>query len=154
MSAGAAAASRGPDYGLLIDRKRPLSFTFDGKLHSGFAGDVIASALYAEGRTLLSRSFKYHRPRGVLTMAGQMPTPWCRSARAERARRSVTPSPTAWRWNRSTASGSLDHDLYAGIGLFSRLLPVGFYYKTFYWPRGVWQHCSSGRSASWPASAG
>ena len=36
--------------------------------------------------------------------------------------------------------GPLDHDLYAGIGLFGRLLPVGFYYKTFYWPRGVWQH--------------
>src|SRR5665647_1326983 len=61
----------GPDYGLFIDSKRPLSFTFDGQLHSGFEGDVIASALYAQGRSLLSRSFKYHRPRGVLTMSGQ-----------------------------------------------------------------------------------
>ncbi|MDP1908482.1 MAG: 2Fe-2S iron-sulfur cluster-binding protein, partial [Hyphomicrobium sp.] len=59
---GGAGRLEGADYGLLINRKRPLSFTFDGKLHSGFEGDVIASALYAEGRTLLSRSFKYHRP--------------------------------------------------------------------------------------------
>ncbi len=57
MSAGAGRLE-GPDYGLLIDRKRPLSFSFDGRLHSGFDGDVIASALYAQGRVLLSRSFK------------------------------------------------------------------------------------------------
>ena len=60
----------GSDWGLLIDRASPLAFAFDGRLHNGFAGDVIASALYAEGRRVLSRSFKYHRPRGVLTMAG------------------------------------------------------------------------------------
>src|SRR5262245_49756833 len=61
---------QGKEWGLLVDRGRRLGFTFDGRRHSALAGDVIASALYAEGRTMLSRSFKYHRPRGVLTMAG------------------------------------------------------------------------------------
>src|SRR5215510_4428056 len=70
MSGVASGRLEGADYGLLIDRQRPISFTFDGRLHSGFAGDVIASALYAQGRRLISRSFKYHRPRSVLTMAG------------------------------------------------------------------------------------
>ncbi|HEY0236455.1 MAG TPA: (2Fe-2S)-binding protein, partial [Afipia sp.] len=57
-------------WGLLLDRTKTLSFTFDGAPCHGFAGDVIASALMASGRHVLSRSFKYHRPRGVLTMAG------------------------------------------------------------------------------------
>jgi sarcosine oxidase subunit alpha len=56
--------------GLLIDRHQPLDFSFDGSV-PGLAGDSIASALLANGRFLLSRSFKYHRPRGPLTMAGQ-----------------------------------------------------------------------------------
>ena len=56
--------------GLLIDRQQPLRFSFDGTDYQGFAGDSIASALLANGRWLLSRSFKYHRPRGPLTMAG------------------------------------------------------------------------------------
>ena len=57
--------------GLLIDRNQPLTFSFDGKTYQGLQGDSIASALLANGRFLLSRSFKYHRPRGPLTMAGQ-----------------------------------------------------------------------------------
>src|SRR5450830_2111586 len=57
--------------GLLIDRDQPLDFSFDGKSYQGFKGDSIASALLANGRLLLSRSFKYHRPRRPLTMAGQ-----------------------------------------------------------------------------------
>ena len=60
-----------PDgWGLLLDRTRPMTFSFDGTSHQGFSGDVVASALMASGRHVLSRSFKYHRPRGVLTMAG------------------------------------------------------------------------------------
>ncbi|HSD34320.1 MAG TPA: (2Fe-2S)-binding protein, partial [Alphaproteobacteria bacterium] len=57
--------------GLLIDRAKPVRFRFDGREAEGFAGDTIASALAANGVKVLSRSFKYHRPRGVLTMAGQ-----------------------------------------------------------------------------------
>ena len=60
-----------PPYGLLLDRKQELSFRFDNRDYRGFEGDCIASALAANGQWLLSRSFKYHRPRGPLTMAGQ-----------------------------------------------------------------------------------
>src|SRR5262249_43602685 len=60
-----------PPYGTLIDRGRPVQFTFEGESFTGLAGDCIASALAANDVWLLSRSFKYRRPRGVLTMAGQ-----------------------------------------------------------------------------------
>jgi sarcosine oxidase subunit alpha len=57
--------------GLLIDRSKPITFTFEGKVIEGLAGDTVASALAANGQWMISRSFKYHRPRGILTMAGQ-----------------------------------------------------------------------------------
>ena len=58
-------------FGAWIDRSKPVAFTFEGKHIDGFDGDTIASALLANGQTMISRSFKYHRPRSVLTMAGQ-----------------------------------------------------------------------------------
>ena len=139
MSVGAGRLE-GPDYGLLIDRKRPLSFSFDGKLYSGFYGDVIASALYAQGRVLLSRSFKYHRPRGVLTMSGHDANTIVQVGGEPNARADQHALTDGMAVESVNRLGPLDHDLYAGIGLFSRFLPVAFYYKTFYWPRGVWQH--------------
>ncbi len=141
MSEGANATRlEGPDFGLLIDRKRPLAFSFDGRLHSGFEGDVVASALYAQGRVLLSRSFKYHRPRGVLTMSGQDANTMVQvggepNVRADQ--HAIVDGMAVQSINRLL---SLDHDLYAFIGLFKRFLPVAFYYKTFYWPRGAWQY--------------
>src|ERR1700722_18770247 len=59
--------------GGLIDRARPLSFTFDGRALSGFAGDTLASALVANDVRLVGRSFKYHRPRGILTAGSEEP---------------------------------------------------------------------------------
>ena len=58
-------------YGLLINRQQPVEFEFDHSRFQGFAGDSIASALVANQRWIMSRSFKYHRPRAPLTMAGQ-----------------------------------------------------------------------------------
>jgi sarcosine oxidase subunit alpha len=57
----------------LIDRSTSVSFSFDGKTYRGFAGDTVASALLANGVTLMGRSFKYHRPRGVLTAGSEEP---------------------------------------------------------------------------------
>ena len=57
----------------LIDRSKPVSFSFDGKTYSGFAGDTLASALLANDITLVARSFKYHRPRGILTAGSEEP---------------------------------------------------------------------------------
>ncbi len=141
MSAGAGSGRlEGSDFGLLIDRRRPLSFTFDGQLYSGFEGDVVASALYAGGRALLSRSFKYHRPRGVLTMAGQDANTIVQVGGEPNVRADQHPAVDGLAVESVNRLGSLDHDLFAVMGLFSRFLPVAFYYKTFYWPRGVWQH--------------
>lgn len=130
----------GADYGLFIDRRRPLSFTFDGELYSGYEGDVIASALYAQGRVLLSRSFKYHRPRGVLTMSGQDVNTFVQVGGEPNVRADQRVVSDGLAVKSVNHLGPLDHDLLAGIGLLSRFLPVGFYYKTFYWPRGAWQH--------------
>ena len=59
--------------GGLIDRARPIAFRFDGKAFSGFGGDTLASALLASGVRLFGRSFKYHRPRGLLTAGSEEP---------------------------------------------------------------------------------
>lgn len=130
----------GADWGLLIDRSRPLTFTFDGRLHNGYAGDVIASALYAEGRTLLSRSFKYHRPRGVLTMAGHDANTLVQVAEEPNVRADrygLTNGVAVQSINRAW---SLDRDPLSVMGYFARFLPVGFYYKTFFRPEWSWRY--------------
>ena len=137
---GGAGRLEGPGWGLLIDRNEPLTFTFDGTLHNGYAGDVIASALYAEGRRVISRSFKYHRPRAVLTMAGHDANTLVQVAdepnvRADTYRISDGVAVKSVNW-----LGSLDRDLYAVLGYFARFLPVGFYYKTFFRPIGSWRY--------------
>src|SRR5688572_2858813 len=71
--AGLMAGFRLPHGGNRIDRKRPLQFTFDGAAVRGFAGDTVASALIASGRTLVARSFKYHRPRGIFSAGPEEP---------------------------------------------------------------------------------
>ena len=72
-SVGSATQSHRLAAGGLVDRARPLSFSFDGKTMSGFAGDTLASALVANGVKLVARSFKYHRPRGILTAGAEVP---------------------------------------------------------------------------------
>ena len=59
--------------GGIVEREHRLSFSFDGRDYSGFAGDTLASALMASGETLFGRSFKYHRPRGVVAAQGRAP---------------------------------------------------------------------------------
>jgi sarcosine oxidase subunit alpha len=126
--------------GRLIDRERPLSFSFEGVSYPAFAGDTIASALLANGRWLMSRSFKYHRPRGPLTLAGQdvntmvqLPS----EANVLADAHPVTPGLAVMGQN---YNGSLDHDRDAILGKFSRFMPVGFYYRAFFKPRGVWKY--------------
>ncbi len=123
-----------PPYGLLIDRDTPVSFTFDGRRYDGYAGDCIASALAANGRWMLSRSFKYHRPRGVLTMAGHdanslVQLPGEPNVSADRM--PIAPDMPVTAQN---VFGSLDRDRAALLGWFGRFMPVGFYYKAFYRP--------------------
>jgi sarcosine oxidase, subunit alpha len=129
----------GTGWGVLLDRNKPLTFTFDGETCHGFDGDVIASALMASGRHVLSRSFKYHRPRGVLTMAGHDTNSMVQVGTEPNVRgdrHGIVAGMQAISINRI---GELDRDWLALLGLFSRFLPVGFYYKTFFRPRGAWR---------------
>ncbi|MHB8814512.1 MAG: 2Fe-2S iron-sulfur cluster-binding protein, partial [Steroidobacteraceae bacterium] len=127
-----------------IDRNRMLRFRFDDREYSGFAGDTLASALLANGVHLLGRSFKYHRPRGILGAGAEEPNALV-TVRRDSAR--VTPNLRATqvelydgleaysqnRWP------SLELDFGAVSGLLSPFIPAGFYYKTFMWPRNAWQ---------------
>ena len=116
----------------------PVGFTFDGKLHDGVAGDTIASALVADGVTVLSRSFKYHRPRAVLCAAGRCPNCLVEVDGIPNVRACVTPVQGGMRVRSQNAWPSLRFDLLSLTDRFDRLLPVGFYYKTFIRPRRLW----------------
>jgi len=125
-----------------IDRSRALAFEFDGKPLSGYAGDTLASALLANDMHLVGRSFKYHRPRGILSAGGEEPNalvqlglgafaePNARATRIELYDGLVAHSQNRW--------PSLAFDLAAINDRLSPLLPAGFYYKTFMWPPAMW----------------
>ncbi|WP_237154285.1 2Fe-2S iron-sulfur cluster-binding protein [Oryzibacter oryziterrae] len=133
---------RHPSKGL-IDRDKPLSFTFDGKSYSGFAGDTLASALIASGVRLVGRSFKYHRPRGFLGAGHDEPNglvelregarrePNVKATVAELHDGLIARSQNRW--------PSLDFDLLAVNGLLKPVFAAGFYYKTFMWPASFWE---------------
>ncbi len=121
--------------GLLVDHSQSVSFSFEGKSYQGLKGDSVASALAANGQWILSRSFKYHRPRGVLTMAGQdantlVQLPDEPNVLADRLE--IAPGLAVMGQN---YKGSLDNDKDMLIDRFGRFLPVGFYYRTFIRPR-------------------
>ncbi|MQT99324.1 FAD-dependent oxidoreductase [Pseudomonas sp. FSL R10-2245] len=125
--------------GLLIDRNQPLDFSFDGKPYQGFAGDSIASALLANGRFLLSRSFKYHRPRGPLTMAGQDANTLVQLPSEPNVLADSHLLESGMQVTGQNFNGSLDNDKDAYLGKFSKFMPVGFYYRSFYKPKGAWK---------------
>ena len=126
-----------------VERAAVLGFTFDGKPMSGLAGDTLASALLANGRMLVGRGFKYHRPRGILTAGSSEPNALVtigRGGRTEPNTRATTQelydgleAVSQNRWP------SLDHDIGAVNGLLAPFLGAGFYYKTFMWPKGFWE---------------
>ncbi|RRW40625.1 FAD-dependent oxidoreductase [Pseudomonas luteola] len=125
--------------GLLINRNQPVRFTFDGKTYQGFAGDTLASALVASGQWLLSRSFKYHRPRGPLTMAGQDANTLVQLPDEPNVLADTLPLRNGLDVTPQNVSGSLEKDRDAYLGKFSKFMPVGFYYRTFYKPKGMWK---------------
>ena len=125
--------------GLLIDRHQPLQFSFDGRAYEGLQGDSIASALLANGRFLLSRSFKYHRPRGPLTMAGQDANSLVQLPREPNVLADAYALENGLQVTGQNFNGSLDNDKDAYLGKFSKFMPVGFYYRSFYKPKGAWK---------------
>ena len=126
-------------YGLWVDRTQTVTFTFEGQPYSGLRGDTIATALAANDQWLLSRSFKYHRPRGLLTLAGQDANTLVQlssdpNALADRVL--ITEGLVVQAQN---FSGTLKRDRNAILGWLAPFLPVAFYYKAFFRPRGIWQ---------------
>jgi len=126
-----------------IDRSRPMTFSFDGRSYRGFAGDTLASALLAHGVHLFGRSFKYHRPRGLLSAGAEEPnalvtvvrdaarsTPNLRATQVELYESLQAHSQNRW--------PSLGFDLGSINNWLAPLFPAGFYYKTFMWPRFAW----------------
>jgi methylglutamate dehydrogenase subunit C len=129
--------------GGLVDRSRVLHFTFDGRRMTGHPGDTLASALIANGVRLVGRSFKYHRPRGILTAGSDEPNALVtlrEGARAEPNTRATTielydglRAVSQNRWP------GLGFDLMAVNQWFAPLFVAGFYYKTFMWPARAWE---------------
>ncbi|GAB3630026.1 FAD-dependent oxidoreductase [Pandoraea terrae] len=125
-----------------IDRHKRLSFTFNGRTYQGFAGDTLASALLANGVHFVARSFKYHRPRGIMTAGVEEPNAVVQLEQGAYA----VPNPRATEielYDGLSATSvnavpNLEHDRMAAMQKFARFIPAGFYYKTFMWPRSWW----------------
>ena len=129
--------------GGLIDRSRSLNFTFDGRTYAGHAGDTLASALLANGVRLMGRSFKYHRPRGVVAAGSEEPNALVElrtGARKEpNTRATMTELFDGLQASSQNRVGRLGFDLLAVNDLMSPFFAAGFYYKTFMWPKAFWE---------------
>jgi sarcosine oxidase subunit alpha len=140
---GAQNGLRTPDGGR-VDRARRIEFKFDGQTFQGLAGDTLASALLANGVHLTGRSFKYHRPRGILAAGSEEPnalvtvcrdaartTPNLRATQVELYEGLIAESQNRW--------PSLRFDVGRINDRLSAFFPAGFYYKTFMWPKKAWR---------------
>lgn len=129
--------------GGLIDRSATLSFTFDGKRLTGLQGDTLASALIANGVHLVGRSFKYHRPRGILAAGPEEPNALVElrsgARREPNTRATVAELFDGLEARSQNRFPSLGFDLGAINGFFAPMLGAGFYYKTFMWPTAFWE---------------
>jgi sarcosine oxidase subunit alpha len=130
-----------------IARAQTLSFHFDGRAYTGVEGDTLASALLANGVHLVGRSFKYHRPRGIMTAGSDEPNALVTVARDGDAKGGrTTPNLRATQVELYEGLVAISQNRFPSLGFdvgaindrFAALLPAGFYYKTFMWPRGFW----------------
>ncbi|RUZ43559.1 2Fe-2S iron-sulfur cluster-binding protein, partial [Mesorhizobium sp. M7A.F.Ca.CA.004.05.2.1] len=129
---------RRADTGGRIDRLKTIRFTFDGTAYTGHAGDTLASALLAKGVTLYGRSFKYHRPRGLLTAGVEEPNALVTVLKGE-VREPNIPATLVEIHDGLVAISqnrfpSLAWDINAVNQLGGNILSAGFYYKTFMGP--------------------
>ena len=136
-------ARRIPGYGR-IDPDKPIVFTFDGKFYRGRAGDSVASALLANSVHLMARSFKYHRPRGVVTAGSEEPNALMSSSRGPGRTEPNSRATMLEIWDGLTVGSqncwpSLAFDVGVINDKLSRFLAAGFYYKTFMKPKILWE---------------
>src|SRR6056300_1836776 len=130
--------------GRLVNRGRKVQFSFNGKNLSGFEGDTLASALLANDQMLVGRSFKYHRPRGVVASGAEEPNALVNMGEGaffEPNQRATTTEV----FDGLTATSqnhwpTLEFDVGAINTYLARFLPAGFYYKMFIHPRSFWKH--------------
>jgi sarcosine oxidase subunit alpha len=115
-----------------LDRTALLRFTFEGREYQGYSGDTISSALAAAGVPYLARSFKYHRPRGILSFANHDSNTLFQVDGVPNVRGDVTWLRDGMRVSALNTFGGLWHDKARVLDRFARLLPVGFYYKAFH----------------------
>ncbi len=127
----------------LIDRSTPVGFRFDGRDYLGCEGDTLASALLANGVRLMARSFKYHRPRGVMTAGSEEPNALVTMGDGPRqvpnVRATVQEIFSGLEARSQNRWPSLGFDILGVNDLFAPFLGAGFYYKTFMWPRAFWE---------------
>ena len=139
-----------------VNRARTLDFTFNGRKYTGFHGDTLASALLANGVRLVGRSFKYHRPRGILGSGVEEPNALVQLGTGAQTLPNYVATQIELYDGLEAASvncwPSVGFDLHAVYGLISRFLPPGFYYKTFMWPRSLWPFYE--RRLRWAAGLG
>jgi sarcosine oxidase subunit alpha len=130
--------------GRLVDTSKPMSFSFNGKKLRGYAGDTLASALLANDQMLIGRSFKYHRPRGLVASGSEEPNGLVNLGSEGKFEPNQRVTTTELFEGLEAASQnhwpSLEFDVGAINKYLSRFLPAGFYYKMFMYPRAAWKH--------------
>ena len=130
--------------GRRLDKGRALDFTFNGKRLKGYAGDTLASALLANDQMMVGRSFKYHRPRGIVASGAEEPSALFNMGHGGRFEPNQRATTTELFDGLDCTSQnhwpSLEFDVGAINDKLARFLPAGFYYKTFMYPRPLWKH--------------
>ncbi|QBQ99571.1 glycine cleavage T C-terminal barrel domain-containing protein [Paraburkholderia pallida] len=121
-----------PHAGEWIDRSKQIEFGFEGQRYVGFAGDTVTSALWASEVSVLGRSFKYHRPRGVLSLANHDVNAMFQDGARLNVRADVTELIAGANWHAVNTTGGVAADRGRWMGKLAPFLPVGFYYKAFY----------------------
>lgn len=126
-----------PQPGEWIDRTKPVHFSFEDKPYAGFEGDSVTSALWAEGERILGRSFKYHRPRGILSLANHDINVMLENGAETNLRGDGLPLAQGMRLRAVNTLGGVRRDYAAALGWLAPLLPAGFYYKAFHRPKAL-----------------
>ncbi|PPR15334.1 MAG: Sarcosine oxidase subunit alpha, partial [Alphaproteobacteria bacterium MarineAlpha9_Bin7] len=129
--------------GGLIERNRTLNFKFNRRNFEGHPGDTLASALLANGQQLIGRSFKYHRPRGIVSAGSEEPNALVQLRRGAHQEPNTRATEIELFEGLEATSqnhlGPLKYDFMAVNDLLSPFLTAGFYYKTFMWPKIFWE---------------
>ena len=124
-----------------IDRSRKIVFKFEGQEVIAFKGDSITSALIANGQKILGRSFKYHRPRGFVSLANHDANVLLQSKDRTNIRGDVSLVDESYESLKAINTiGGVRNDLTRVLGIFAPILPVGFYYKAFFKPAFLWPY--------------